>query len=437
MASAPSRAAIHPIVVPLATDRERFEVRVSTIACAAIAMLFIGNLGRIPIFSTGGRDVPILVNDLAVATVIGAGAIAMALHRSFVIDRACGFALLFAGLGALSAALAVPRFGLAGFDAFVSISYLVRWMFYFAVYVVVLNTIRSRDVGRVWSALEATILAFSVFGIFQSAFLPGFAQMVYPDSRPYLDWDIQGRRLVSTWLDPNYAGAFIAIGLVVSLSKLAAGERVARWKLLVYGVALILTMSRSSMLALLVSGCVLLTITGLSKRLLRALALAAVLIAAALPKILQFAASFNKLSVDPSAMARLTSWLHGWIVLRDHWVIGIGFNTWGYVSERYGWIRSFSATYGIDGGLFFILVLTGVVGLAFYVGMLWSVFRTALRVWRDRQRPASARGLALGAAVSIPFIVVHSLFSNSLLLPFLMEPLWILWALPSVLMTDQ
>jgi hypothetical protein len=80
--------------------------------------------------------------------------------------------------------------------------------------------------------------------------------------------------------------------------------------------------------------------------------------------------------------------------------------------------------------------LTGIVGLALYAGMLWSVFRTALAVWRDRERPARARGLALGAAITVPMIIVHSLFSNSLLLPLLMEPLWILWALPSVLLGD-
>lgn len=178
-------------------------------------------------------------------------------------------------------------------------------------------------------------------------------------------------------------------------------------------------------------------VTGLSKRLLRVTATAGVLVLLALPKLIQFAASFNKLSIDPSAMARLTSWLHGWIVLRDHWVIGIGFNTWGYVSERYGWIRSFSATYGIDGGLLFVLVMTGVFGLALYLGMLWSVFRTARRVWRDKRMSPDARGLALGAALTIPMIVVHSLFSNSLLLPILMEPLWILWALPSVLASES
>ena len=57
-----------PIVVPLASDRSRLEIRVSTVIRGAIAVLFIGNLGRIPIFSTGGRDVPILANDIAVAT---------------------------------------------------------------------------------------------------------------------------------------------------------------------------------------------------------------------------------------------------------------------------------------------------------------------------------------------------------------------------------
>jgi O-antigen ligase len=242
---------------------------------------------------------------------------------------------------------------------------------------------------------------------------------------------------VSTFLDPNFAGAFIDIGLVVSLSRLVTGARVSGWKLLLLAVALVLTVSRSAILALLVGGVAILVIAGLSKRLLRAIGVAAVLVMLALPRLLALASSYHKLTVDPSALARLTSWLHGWMVLRDHWVIGIGFNTWGYVAERYGWLRSFSATFGIDGGLFFILVLTGVFGLALYLGMLWSVIRAARRVWRDPAMSPDARGLAIGAAASIPMIVVHSLFTNSLLLPFLMEALWILWAMPFVMASES
>jgi O-antigen ligase len=420
-------------VVPLATDRARLDVRIATLFCVMFGGLFIGNLGRIPIFSTGGRDVPILANDFGVAMLVGAGALAMAAHRVFRIDLASGLALLFAGVGGVSAVLAVPRFGLTAFESFVSMSYLARWLFYFAIYLVAINTLRASDVNRVWRALETTILLFAAFGIFQSAFLPGFAQMVYPESRPYLDWDIQGRRLVSTWLDPNYAGGFIALGLIVSLARFGAGVREPGWKMLILAVALVLTVSRGTLLALFVGGFTLLVIFGLSKRILRALGVALVLVILALPKLIQFATAYNKLTLDPSALARLTSWMRGWQVLQDHWLIGIGYNTWGYVGERYGWERSYSATYGIEGGLLFILVMTGVIGLGLYVGMLWTIYANARRIWRNPEMSADARGLAIGAAASIPLLVVHSLFTNTLMYPFMMVAMWVLWALPFIL----
>jgi hypothetical protein len=425
-----SRAAA--FVVPLASDRRGYDLRIATILKLAIGLLLVGNLGRIPLFSTGGRDVPVLITDLVVAAVIGAGAIAMASHRTMRIDAVAAFALVFAAVGGLSAVLAIPRFDLSTFAVIVSLSYLARWLFYFAIYVVAINTLRAGDVEGVWSALEWTILLFSLFGILQSAFLPGFAQLVYPDSRLYLDWDPQGRRLVSTFLDPNFAGGFIGLGLVATLARVSTGTRVAGWKLFVLAVALLLTASRGSIVAV-IAGCgVILLLSGLSKRVIRAIGAAMVLVLLALPQLIRFAASFNKLTIDRSALARLTSWLHGWTVLKDHWVLGIGFNTWGYVSEQYGWIRSYAATYAIDGGLLFVVVMTGVVGLALYLAMLWSVVRTARRVWRDREMSPAMRGLAVAAAASIPTIVVHSLFTNSLMQPFLMEALWVMWALPFV-----
>jgi hypothetical protein len=427
-------AASSPVVVALTTERRPLEIRLVSIFYLAFATLLVGNLGRIPVFSTGDHYIPILVNDLAVGALIVAGAVAMAGHRALRLDWVAGFALLFAGFGGLSTALAVPRFNLATSELLVSAGYLVRWLFYFSVYVVAINTLRASDAPKVWRALEWAIMAFAIFGIFQAAFLPGFAQLVYPDSRPQLDWDPQGHRLVSTFLDPNFAGAFINIGLVVCLSRMAVGVRVKAWKPLTLALAVVLTLSRSSLLALFVAIVVILSISGLSKRLVRALGVAAALVAVASPQLLRYAASFHKLGVtDQSALDRLVSLAHGSTVLKDHWLIGIGFNTWGFIAERYGWLRSFTATYGLDGGLFFILVLTGVIGLALYLGILWSVYRAARRVWRNPVMSAEARGLAIGAAVSIPMIVVQSLFTNSLLLPFLMEPLWVLWALPYIM----
>jgi O-antigen ligase len=234
---------------------------------------------------------------------------------------------------------------------------------------------------------------------------------------------------VSTFLDPNFAGAFLDVGLIVGFSRLAAGARVAGWKLLVLGVALVLTASRGAILAFVVGGCAILLFSGISKRLLRAIGVSALLVLLALPKLILWAKAYNKLSIsDSSAVQRLISWAHGWTVLKDHWVLGVGFNTWGYVAERYGWIRSFAATYALDGGLIFVLVMTGVVGCVLYILMLGAVMLNARHVWRDRRYSAGSRGIAIAAAASIPMIVVDSLFANSLLHPFLMEILWMLWA---------
>ncbi|MFL5578745.1 MAG: O-antigen ligase family protein, partial [Gemmatimonadaceae bacterium] len=373
-------------------------------------------------------------NDLVVGALLAAGAAAMVAARRIVLDRTALWALAFAAVGALSAVLAVPRFGLTSFELLVSLAYLARWVFYFGVYVVAVNVVRDQDVVGVWRALETTTLCFAAFGVLQSAFLPDFAQIVYPSSREYLDWDPQGHRLVSTFLDPNFAGAFIAIALLVQVAGLAVGARVAAWKPLLLALALVLTVSRSSVLAFVAGAVAIVLARGVSARVLRLAAVLGVLVAAAFPKLLELARAYNKLQIDPSALARVISWVRGVQVVHDHPVIGIGFNTWAFVQERaYGWERAHAATYGIDGGLLFIAALTGAVGLALYVAMLVSVGRRARRVWRERSRPPEPRMLAVGAVASIVAIVVHSCFSNSIMLPFLVEPLWVLWALVAVI----
>jgi len=404
-------------------------IRIVTLLRVALALLLVANLGRIPAFSTGDRTAPILVNDLVVGVLIMSAAIVMVRRRSMVLDRAAWFALAFAALGGISAVLSVPRFGLSAFELAASLAYLARWLFYFAVYVIVVNFVRRDDVESVWGALEPTILVFAAFGVLQSAFLPGFAQIVYPESRLIEDWDPQGHRLVSTFLDPNLAGAFIDIGLIVLLARQATGSRVAGWKLLLLLTALVLTASRSSVLGFVVGVGAIVLLRGLSKRMLRLTLLGAALSLIALPKVLAYARLYNKLTIDESALMRVTSWLNGLRVLSDHPIIGVGINTWGYVQERYGGLRAHAATYAIDGGLLFVAVMTGFVGLALYLAMLWSIFRRARRVARDESAPAGHRGLAIGAAAVIPAIVTHSLFANSMFFPYLMEALWVVWGL--------
>jgi len=414
--------------------RPTFQIRPAAAMQAMLLLLVIANLGRIPVLSAGGRSFPILVNDLAVTVMVGMGLVFAVQHRTIKLDLVAALGLAFAAVGGLSALASQARFGLSWAELGVGLAYLFRWLLYFALYVVGVNTLRRQDVQPVWGALETCILLFAAFGIFQSAFLPGFAQMLDPNTIADGGWDVQGRRLVSTFLDPNFAGGLLMLGLLVELGLLASGERVAWWKPLMLFGAMVLTLSRGTLLAFTIGFIVLIAVRGVSRRLAMFLAGGALVLAAALPSIIRFAASFNKLGVsDASAQGRFVLWLRALTVLRDHPIIGIGFDTWAPVARRYGWVSVPGSQNGVDGGLLFIAVLTGAVGVAIYLGMLGYTFLRARVVWRQGDRPAFERGLAGGVGACLVAMCVHSLFSNSLLLPYLMEPLWIMCALVFVL----
>ena len=397
----------------------------ATLFRVALALLIVGNLGILPLARVDAtHSAAVLFNDLVVVGTVTLGLLAAARAGSQRVDGPGLLGLLFAALGAASALLAMPRFGISGSELLFSLAYLVRWLAYFGIYLVAINLLREADVERVWRALETAILAFAAFGILQALFLPGFAQMV----EPHVGWDIQGHRLVSTFLDPNMAGALIDIGLLVVLARLSVGASSA-WKAVVLLAALALTISRGSIGAFVAGGLVILAARGLSRRLLRIAALLLVLALPFVPALIEFAQTFRKFNLGYSAALKVPFWLHAIRVFLDHPVIGVGFNTYGYVQRSYGWAVHGVQRFGVDGGLLFIGVMTGLVGLALYAGMMVLVLRRCRRIWRDGSRGAQDQGLAIGVAAATVAIVVHSVFANSLIYPLIMEPLWVLWAL--------
>ena len=425
--------ALATIVAPGQPSLDAWRFRPVVLLRVAVALMIVAQLGRIPVLSTGTSDAPLLVNDVCLLAVIAVVGLSGVTARSFRVDGIGGLALAFATIGFVSALMAVPRYGLSGVQLVISLAYLARWLVYFALYLVVINVVRAEDVTKLWRTLETTMLAFASFGIIQAIFLPHFAQLVYQDSRVSLDWDEQRHRLVSTVLEPNIAGAMIMIILLVQLAQLASGERVPPWKPLVMFSALVATLSRSSFLGLIVGVMCVLAVRGISRRMMRFAVVLGILGIAALPQLLAFARGYNKLGVDASAMGRVVSWLRALSIWADHPFFGIGFNTYGFVSERFGGVRLGASSYSSDGGLLFVAVMTGVVGLACYLGILYLVVRRCRRVWRDPSVPAERRALATGIAAATVAVCVHSMFVNSLLTPFVMEMLWILWGIAFVM----
>ncbi|HYC50058.1 MAG TPA: O-antigen ligase family protein [Gemmatimonadaceae bacterium] len=409
-------------------------VRPVTMLQAALVGLVIANVGRIPFLDLGDREAPILINELLVGVLLVVAAAAMARARSLKLNDVSLAALVFVAFGAIVTVAAIPRFGLSVGEVIISLAYLARWCFYFAIYIVVINCVRAHEAGAVWRAAERALLAIAIFGIFQSIFLPNFAFIVYPDARPFLDWDQQRHRLVSTILDPNIAATVIGMGLLVQLARMSSGVRVPLWKPLVMSAAVVMTLSRSGLASLVVASSVIFLTRGLSKRVLRLAAVAVAGIIVALPKLIDFAAQYSRFGVtDASALARVTTWRQAIeTFLASPW-FGIGFNTYGFVQERRGIERLGVSAYSAEGGLLFIAVLTGVVGLIIYLAMLWFAMRRCRVAWRDIRATADERGVLIGTYSATVLVLVGSVFVNTLLMPFVMELLWVLWGLSFVI----
>src|SRR5688500_14243680 len=92
------------------SDR-RWTFKPSRVLLFALVLYAVGNIGRIPLLDLGAREAPIFINDLAVGAVLLAGALAMGNARSVKLNDVALAAIVFMGIGALSAVAAVPKFG--------------------------------------------------------------------------------------------------------------------------------------------------------------------------------------------------------------------------------------------------------------------------------------------------------------------------------------
>lgn len=400
-------------------------VSARSLATWGAVALALSNLARAPAGTLGSRASAIILIDLVTLAValfmlLGIASGRLRVRSDPVVSAVVAF-LVAAGI---STVLALVRYSPGIFESLGVVAYYVRWVVYFAWYAFAAWALSDAASERAWRNVERAILAFCIFGIFQSAFLPGFAQMVETSARA---WDVQGRRLVSTILDPNFAGILIVIALLVRLARLAEGVRERGAVLATLATGLLLTLSRSAILAFCVGLLVLTVVRGLRLALMRVMLAGGLLLLPFITLLLNFASGFNKLQVDGSAAQRLIPWTRGVILIRDHPWFGVGFNAYTQAQQVRGWRPVGGAEGGLDGGLLFAAAMTGLVGLFFFVRILWRVIASARRVWRDATAPPEHRAHATAVAACICAVVVHSLFVNSLFLTYVMLTLWMMW----------
>jgi len=307
----------------------------------------------------------------------------------------------------------------------------MRWVaysfFYFVSYEIAADRSTARKVTK-WVFVGG--LWFALFGIAQAVFLPDFALQLHPEALPFIDFDPQGHRLVSTFLDPNIAAGFIVILGLVAVSFSMHGFR--RWigPLFLFVGALAATLSRGGFLGFVVGTLFLLISTpSLRTRLLKVSMATLVLLLALYPLLRSQIEDKERFSLsDSSAMARLADWKLVSDVIIDRWITGIGFNTFGLVSPEYGIVREGALAFGFAGDLIVILALTGLIGLGIYLRMCRSMLASLARLGNEADnRWDQAFGRGVGAATL--GVIASSFFTTLLLYPQIMAVLWILWAL--------
>ncbi len=288
-----------------------------------------------------------------------------------------------------------------------SLFYLIR-LSLFAFFLLLCFSDKSKPFrSRIQSILLYSGISLAILGLLQFIFLPDLS-FLSKDG-----WDPHFFRTVSTFLDPNFVGAYFVLTLLLFLQRRVFYPK---WQILFFAVvflAVLTTFSRSSYLMFLISG---LSISWLKKSIKTALLILTLfaILLLSFQIYTQVVAKPRNINREQSASFRLTTWQQGLDIFQKSPLFGVGYNSYRYALQKYDladnqFIESHGSS-GNDSSLLFIMATTGLIGLIFYLLFLITLARFGL-----------SENIALPSAVI--GLLVHSLFANSLFYPAIL--LWL------------
>ena len=292
----------------------------------------------------------------------------------------------------------------------------LRFIIYSSIYLIVYNTISKKEIGFWVNTLVVTGVLVAVFGILQIIFVSDLSFL-----NAY-GWDSHIRRLVSSFLDPNFVGGFLILTLILLLSKIIFEKKTnyINWGLaFILLVSIALTFSRSSYLMLLSS----LFLIGVlkSRKIFLSLLVFLILVVVFVPKMRE--RIIGAVNIDVTAQARIESWQNALTITGDHLFLGVGFNTFRFAQADYGFFKynlpeGGHSGAGSDSSLLTVLATCGVLGFTIFLIAFGEI------ILKSFARRKSFLGFC--TFVSFVAIIIHSQFVNSLLFPLVMVWLWFL-----------
>lgn len=386
--------------------------------------------GQLIKISLGSGESSLLLSDLIIPYFVFVWFLRVIIKKDLIISSFIGpFLFLFLTVAFISMVNGL-RF-LEPKQMLISAFYLFRLLSYGSLFYISASVYSQNSRGLLGfkQVIIAVFFIFSLLGIFQLIYFPSLLPWA-----GRAGWDPHIGRLFSTFLDPNFAGAFLTFGFIISLSLLTYAKSIEAKIILSLATlstltTIILTYSRSSYLFLFISFFVL--------SILRSKKLLLIGVAAIIILFLIFPKSIERIeggfSIDESAVARFASWEKTMVIIRDHPLLGVGYNAFEPAQKSYALINTYSkarSDTGSDSSLLTILATTGFTGLlAYFLFYLISIIKAKKTFNFSRSTTKKAFGLAL---VSILIgLLFHSLFVNSLLYPAIMILLFTLLGLIS------
>lgn len=372
----------------------------SLISILALAIA-AGQLIRVPIGTQGG--ITILDITASLFCFWGLLKLKLRLHKPPPQIIAALFFILIAIISLVFTPLH-PRIE----EYMISFSYTAR----FLLYVLFAWLIFSNAFGDFKKYLTKVFLlsgiSFAILGLLQFIFFPNLSFL------SSTGWDPHYFRTVSTFLDPNFAGAFFVLTLILIFQNPALAKKWNTIFFITIYLALLTTFSRSSYLMFLVSG---LTLSFLKHS--KILTLVTIVLFAFLLVGFQIYARLvaepRNIDREQSASSRLNTWQQGITLFQKSPILGIGYNTYRYGLKEYGLgDEQFLASHGAssnDSSLLFVLSTTGILGLLAYLYFLWTLLK-------------SSNGKSFTLFAGLVGLLVHSIFANSLFYPPILA--WIL-----------
>jgi len=317
---------------------------------------------------------------------------------------------------------------LSNVEFIVSFSYLVRWTLYIGLYYVV-KSFPFEFKKKIIYILAISGALFVLFGFIQYFFYSNLRNLYY------LGWDDHMYRLFSTFLDPNFAGAFFVLYLIFLSGILLYFLKNKQNNLVILTVAVLLltllatylTFSRSALIMLFVS---LFSFFILIKKVRWILVFILIsLIFIALSSKNFYIENMNLLRIA-STEARLDSAKNAIQIIKYNPILGVGFNAYRYAQIRYGFRYGQNALIshadaGTDNSFLFVLATTGFIGLLSFLYLLFCILRRAYANYKLSKYSEIRYFMSVIVIASFVGIIIDSFFINSLFYTFNMIWLWI------------